>query len=405
MGWWEKSENMRCTAHPRQGHSPALGSRRANHAAGKGDEKEPHSASLCYTRDGYRTLTAPTTPPMKLRTAALLLLTSHACAGGPVHWHALAPLPDPLGVAGPFAGGTGGGLLVAGGANFPAGMPWTGGAKAWTDRIWFLEKKDAAWKEGGKLPRPLAYGVSVTHRGKVWCVGGSDSARHHPDVFSLEWRDGSPACAAATPLPAPLANAAGAVDQNGTLYVVCGSESPGAATASNRFYSASLEDSELQWNELPPLPAEGRIFPMAASQAGVFYVFGGAALEPADGKPVRRYLRDCWSYSSARGWRRLADLPVPAAAAASPAPFVNGCLWVLGGDDGALVSFEPLSEHPGFPGRAYGYDPTADRWRSGENVPAPRATLPCVPWDGEYVLPSGEVRPGVRSNQVWSLKE
>ena len=79
-----------------------------------------------------------------------------ACAADALAWKQLPPLPDAPGVAGPFAGVSGGALLVAGGANFPDRMPWEGGKKVWLDRVWVLEKPDGVWREAGKLPRPLA---------------------------------------------------------------------------------------------------------------------------------------------------------------------------------------------------------------------------------------------------------
>jgi N-acetylneuraminate epimerase len=342
---------------------------------------------------------------MKLWTAVLFLAASRAPAAEALKWRPLAPLPDPIGVAAPFAGVSGGGLLVAGGAHFPKGMPWEGGAKVWTDRVWFLQNKNGEWTAAGGLPRPRAYGVGVTYLGKVWCVGGSDATRHYPDVCSLEWRGGSLVHTAAAPLPVPLANAAGAVDGEGTLYVACGSEAPGETAASNRLFAASLRDKELRWRELPPLPGEPRLLPVAAIHGGVFYLFGGAALDPGSSKTVRRYLRDCWRYSPADGWHRIADLPAPTVAAASPAPFVKGHLWVLAGDDGSLTGFAPVAAHPGFPGAMYAYDPGTDLWHSGGRVPAPRVTLPCVEWGEDFVLPSGEIRPGVRSPEVWCLSK
>ena len=63
-----------------------------------------------------------------------------------LRWEQLPPLPDTLGVAAPFAGVSGGALLVAGGAHFPGKMPWGGGTKAWLDRVWRLDAPDGAWR-------------------------------------------------------------------------------------------------------------------------------------------------------------------------------------------------------------------------------------------------------------------
>src|SRR4051794_34706734 len=98
-------------------------------------------------------------------------------------WRRLPSLPDKEGFAGMFAGVSGGALVVAGGANFPGKKPWEGGKKVWYDTVYVLEQPGGEWKVGGRLPRPLGYGVSVTHGGAVICVGGSDAERHYAEVF------------------------------------------------------------------------------------------------------------------------------------------------------------------------------------------------------------------------------
>ena len=182
-------------------------------------------------------------------------------SAGDASWSRLAPLPDPLGVASPFTGVSGGALLVAGGANFPDKMPWEGGKKVWHDRVWVLEQPGATWKEAGALPRPLAYGVSVTLKNKLFCLGGSDASRHHASVFTLEWKNGKLTAISEAPLPLPLALAAGAVDDNDTIYLACGSTDPGEQQASNRVFRLPSSDPSPAWQELPPLPAEPRILP------------------------------------------------------------------------------------------------------------------------------------------------
>jgi N-acetylneuraminic acid mutarotase len=104
-----------------------------------------------------------------------------------VKWTELPPLPDREGFAGAFAGVSGGGaLIVAGGANFPDKKPWESGKKVWYDRVFVLDRPDGVWKRVGPLPRPLGYGMSVTYRGAVIFVGGSDIERHYSDAFRIE---------------------------------------------------------------------------------------------------------------------------------------------------------------------------------------------------------------------------
>ena len=338
-----------------------------------------------------------------------------------MEWRQASPLPDPVGVAAPFAGVSGGALVVAGGAQFPDRPPWEGGTKVWTDTVWVLERPEGTWIRAGRLPAPRAYGVSLTVAGRVLCLGGSDARGPVAEVRALDWESprlrvrrrgwlrGDPWIPA--DLPIPLAHAAGAMDSAGMVYVACGSAEPGERRASARVFawdaSGRGRDRSV-WTAVPDLPAEPRILAIAAPADPGFLLFGGCALEPivtGDGGPgaKRRYLRDAWRYHPGRGWKRLADLPRPCAAAASPAPGIDGRFLLLGGDDGSLAGFRPLDRHPGFPREAWAFDPGADRWVRLEDPPVSRVTLPAVPWLGHWWLPSGEVRPGVRSPEVWTV--
>lgn len=335
--------------------------------------------------------------------AAVCLLGTGA-ATPELRWQPLPPLPDPVGLAGTFAGVTGGALLVAGGANFPDRMPWAGGQKRWHDRVYILETPDGTWREAGRLPRPLAYGVSVSDADSVICVGGGDTSRHEDMVFRLRWREGRLQIAPLPSLPTPLAFSAGAIVKR-VLYVAGGTDAPGETRALNRLFALALDSLESGWRELAPIPGAGRLLPVAAARDHAFLLLGGAALErDAAGRLTRVYLREAWGYRPDAGWTRLADLPAPVAGAPSPAPVVGDRVLVLAGDDGSRAGFEPRDRHPGFVPRLLTYDAAHDRWSTSDDVPAPRATAPCVSWQGAFVIPSGEVRPGVRSPEVWSLR-
>src|SRR5690606_10734108 len=115
------------------------------------------------------------------------------------------------GFAGCFAGVSHGALLVAGGANFPGKRLWDGGKKVWYDTVFVLDQPAGKWKTAGKLPRPLGYGVSVTHGDGVVCIGGSNAEGHYADVFRLEWKNGQLVTTTLPPLPKTVANACGAI--------------------------------------------------------------------------------------------------------------------------------------------------------------------------------------------------
>jgi N-acetylneuraminic acid mutarotase len=311
-------------------------------------------------------------------------------------------LPDREGFAGAFAGVSGGALVVAGGANFPDRKPWEGGTKAWYDRVFVLDKLDGAWRQAGRLPRPCGYGVSVSCPRGVICVGGSDAAGHQTEVFALVWTNAQIRVDPLPPLPFPLATAGGALVED-TLYVTGGSERPGEQSALNKLLALNFGQARPSWQELEPVPGRGRILPVAAAANGIFYVFGGAALETKGGEVRRTYLREAWSYRRGQGWRRLADLPEPCVGAPSPAPVLGTEVLLAGGDDGSRTGFQPIDQHPGFPTGLWAYDAGLDVWRLAGRAPISRATAPTTYWQNRWLIVSGEVRPGVRSPEVWSL--
>jgi hypothetical protein len=114
-------------------------------------------------------------------------------------------------------------------------------------------------------------------------------------------------------------------------------------------------------------------------------------------------LKDAYRFTAGNGWTRIANLPRAAVAAPSPAIAHEGRLLVVSGDDGKLTNFEPKSAHPGFPKDVLAYDPRMDNWVGLGDSPLSRATVSVVPWQGMFVIPNGEVRPGVRSPEVWAV--
>jgi N-acetylneuraminic acid mutarotase/peroxiredoxin len=320
-------------------------------------------------------------------------------------WRQLASLPDPVGVAGSFAGVSGTTILVAGGANFPERLPWEGGRKAWHDRVWALDDVSGGWRPVGHLPRPLAYGVSVTGPCGVVCVGGSDDRQHHAESFCIRLADGGVRVETLPSLPRPVANACGAVVGT-TLYVCGGTESPEATRPLAAVWSLDLAAEKSTWRQLEDCPGGPRMLATAAAVGDGLFVCGGADLKPAAERPERIYRRDAWLYRPGRGWKRLADPPQPIVAAPSPAPVLgSGEVVVLGGDTGEHVGFQPPERHPGFSRRLLAYDPRQDRWRDLPPAAVARVTVPVVRWGEQWLLLSGEARPGVRSPEVWGLRE
>ncbi len=152
---------------------------------------------------------------MLVLVVASLALTS--LNASELRWEKLPPLPNTLGVAGAFAGVGGEALLVAGGANFPDKKPWEGGTKVWHDEVFVLEKPDGAWRSAGRLPLPLGYGVTVSHKRGLVCFGGSSPTHHHGSAIVLRWSKGRLETELLLGMPEPRANLCGALVGNTRL--------------------------------------------------------------------------------------------------------------------------------------------------------------------------------------------
>lgn len=336
---------------------------------------------------------------MRMLLLSVIVLTAGQVSGD--DWWQSAALPDKEGVAGSFAGVSHGALLVAGGANFPGAKPWDGGKKVWYDTVFVLEQPNAVWKVAGRLPRLLGYGVSVTHGDSVVCVGGSNADGHYADSFCLEWKNGQLHTTRLPSLPQTVANTSGAMVGD-TLYIAGGQAMPDSTITMKAAWKIDLASASPEWTAIDAWPGAARMLSVAAGQGDSFWMVGGTDLiTNGEGKVERRYLKDAFRYRPADGWQRIAELPHPVVAAPSPAPTDATGFYVLGGDDGSQIGVMP-DRHRGFLKQILHYDMTKGTWAQVGQTPAPRVTTPCVHWGPAWVIPSGEVRPAIRSPQVWS---
>jgi solute:Na+ symporter, SSS family len=379
-------------------------------------------------------------------------------------WENLPPLPPSAGqtkqpgVAGPFAGVHEDALIVAGGANFPAAPPWAGGGKIWWDDIWVLEKLSDAqprWVSDRtfKLPRRLGYGISMDTADGVICAGGHDAERCYADVFMLSW-DAATRTVRRTELPAmpqPLSFMAGALVGD-TLYVAGGQTTMKDAQPSSVFWALDLsrrnQPAAFKWEVLPSWPGPARVLPVAAAQRTAhgmeFFLFSGR--KPQAGKPTM-ILSDAYAFNPAtRKWRTLP--PIDAGAqrgvsvmAGSAVAFGDREVLIFGGDRGepfleletydlaiaelrSRATTEPASEsrragseatvetllaakrkiyenHPGFARDVLAFDTRENTWRVvGKSPGLPQVTTVAVKYRDSILIPSGEIRPGIRTADI-----
>lgn len=335
-------------------------------------------------------------------TFQLLSCKQHPQAGNPVHfrWENCAPIPDSTGFAGSFAGTCNGNLLVAGGANFPdGGTPWNGAKKTWYDHIYLFNENKQAWTLAAHLPQPAGYGVSISTTSGILLIGGSNSSGHLSEVYKICNIGNDVSIETYPSLPMPLANTCGALVGN-QVFIAGGLEWPDSSSTSSIFLSLDLDNLSAGWQTETTWPGPSRMLAVSGTDGNSFYLFSGTEL--VNGQRV--YLDDAYRFTPGEGWTVLPALPHAVVAAPSPAAYLpQQGFFIFGGDDGVLAprAAELKDAHPGFSTKILHYNLENERWTQPGAVknPAP-VTTSMVEWKGGYLLPGGEVRPGVRTNQV-----
>ena len=328
-----------------------------------------------------------------------------------LNWDALPPLPSQLGVAGPFTGVHNDQLIVAGGANFSE--PVWENDKVWHDTIYALPLgiDGAEWQTVGKLPQPIGYGACVSLPEGIVCIGGNDATQTYADVFLLKWDDDGITIETLPAIPETLCY--GSATLLGThIYLAGGSSGLGLETAQKNFWRidwSKREDPEaFQWESLEAWPGPSRALNSAVTQNNgendCVYVIGGRRI---GNNGQVEFLKDVYEFNPARPespWSRRADLPRPRMAGTAIA-LGQSHISLLAGDDGSLFTKadELKDAHPGFTKTIFTYHTITDTWIEDGQMPQNQVTTHAVKWGDEILLASGEVRPRVRTRDVWKL--
>lgn len=296
-----------------------------------------------------------------------------------------------------MAGTIGNMLLVAGGTWWD-GTPWNGGTKHWSDAVYGLRPGDAGWRNLGKLPQPLAYGASVTARGSVLLVGGQTESSVSSQVLEVTIGSGGIRVKQLPRMPLPTAWTCAAV-LGDRLYVASGGDGfPATTTAYRTFWSYNLKNPAEGWRELEAWSGPPRFLATMTAAGNGLYLSGGADFQ--GGKRV--FLKDAYAFNPGKGWRRIADMPIPLQA--GMAAELHGKPAVFGGNDGSWADRESDPAHPGFRREILAFDPSTNTWTGEGRMPASLVTSAIAKWQGSLVIPGGEDRPGYRSSKVISLQ-
>lgn len=350
-----------------------------------------------------------------------------------IKWSVAGELPPDeaakpsIGVAGPAAGIHNNALLVAGGANFPDGKPWEGAAKTYHNEGYvFLRDKSGNlnFRSGFQLPAHLAYPASCSTPSGVVIAGGENESGILSVCWLLTWdnNSGKVTATALPDLPIPLSSAA--MTLSGSTVYVAGGQSP--AGASDQCFSLNLNNPGAGWKYLPPLPKALSHAVLLAQSNGEYpclYLIGGRKSNPGGASDLSSSV---FVFDLKKGaWQEKQALPYALSASTGVASG-SSFLLVFSGDRGevftqvetliAAIARETdparkqeltarknalLESHPGFSKEVLLYNTITNAWTSAGQIPQEGpVTTTAFRWGDDIFIPSGEIRPGVRTPNI-----
>lgn len=335
------------------------------------------------------------------------------------------------GVAGAFIGVIDHTVLVAGGSNFAKGYPWEGGVKQYQDAIYRLtpEGDDLRCEllSDAKLPTGLAHGCGAVAGESLYCFGGETAQGPSACVYALTPADGTVRVDSVGRLPAGFSPVA-ALSCKNEIYL------HGVAQGANAFWKYTPSNG--RWTALAACPGAVRSAGAAFvaqhdGRENGLYLMGGRHRENG----AYQLYSDVWEYLPVHDtWRARGDISLDGVPMtlmyAEAVPYGSGHILLLGGDDGveflrrdalerALAGASSPAEadslsralrqayvdHPGFSKRVLAYHAITDTWiQLGEAQTALPAVTTAVALGNRIVIPSGEIRPGVRTPGILSLE-
>ncbi len=321
------------------------------------------------------------------------------------------------GVARAFAGIDNSMVLLAGGANFPDKPLAEGGKKRFHSDIYALDYTEDApiWKIVGQLPKPMGEGASVSTPKGIVCVGGAIGAEGKTlttKVFLMRWHNGKMEC---SPLPDfPYSVRMPAMAADGLRVYVAGGMRPAGNTLSN-VWMLDLAAKNPKWEALPALPQECAQ-PVAVIQnyshkrTGLF-VFGGATIKNGN---QGKALEGGWvlelAPAKATKWESVPPIDVKGNALAKRRTMIgasaiasgNQHILFFGGSDRVLWNEGARGVKDFKFGKSVlAYHTVTEKWfELGVTPFAGRCGAAVIKLpDGRILLASGEIAPGIRTNE------
>lgn len=365
-----------------------------------------------------------------------LILSKNILAQNKVHidWSVYSELPGEVpnvkhpGLAGAFNGIINDFLIIIGGANFPDKMPWEGGIKKYHDDVYILklsdEKADQWNKTIIKFPLPIAYGVSVVYQDKLICIGGENENGPTDQIWvvSLNPAGDDLATKELAKLPVRLTNHAATIVGH-TLFVAGGETK---TDLSNNLYSLDLNNSEKGFKTLSKIPNEVShtlLLPSSLNRGAHLYLIGGRR-KNING--ISTLYSSVYKYDIKKdAWSAMADLP-NALSALSGVTISKNQILIMGGDKGdtfsktenllaaiqsetnpnrrqelVILKNQLQLNHPGFSEEILYFDVKKNQYFKSGIIPFDTpVTTAALLWNKSIIIPSGEIKAGVRSPYI-----
>jgi len=322
-------------------------------------------------------------------------------------------------------------LIMAGGSAFPDSKPWENGIKRYSDQI--LVYNDSEWKSNSKwsLPNPIAGGAVVSLSEGVFCTGGSNSDGISNQSFLITYTNEQAEITNMPSLPFPLKDH-GMTTIGRKVYVIGGVTEKGYNL---QMLQLDLNQLEKGWNSISEIPhalSHAMVVSQTDGTEQSLFIIGGR--HKLKGQTSTTFSNQVWKYKPSNNcwiqkndWTLKDGKSITLAAAAGIKTGASHIL-IVGGDDGStfnqvekainrMKAFEgderALAQqkrdslwlhHAGFNQDILLYNTITDSWFSAGDLEAEApAVTSAVMLQNKVIIPSGEVRPGIRSDQVITL--
>lgn len=352
-------------------------------------------------------------------------------------WEIAAELPTDsgqqtaLGVAGPVTSIYKGMLFVAGGANFPDAMPWQGGVKKYHTAIHVYNAKQQKLKllpKSFSLPYPVAYAASCNTTQGVLYAGGESEKGISDKVWLMIWDEKTEEMLFKTLplLPFPVTNAAATIIGN-TVYLAGGETT---ANTSNQFLSLDLNNVSAGWKRLADIlkPVSHTVITHSSGKKGDKVYLCGGRKKNSNG--ISTLYNNVFVYDVASNrWEEKKAMPYVLSAGTGIMHNEKNIL-LFGGDKGIVFNktekliaaikaeTDPVkkqllteeknklqAEHPGFSKEVLLYNIKNDKWEIIGTIPFNTpVTTTAIKLKSCVFIPSGEIRAGVRTPNILSVK-